>query len=1203
MNKLQVCFVLGIVCLIKLTACTRHTKAQESAADGEVHALLVGVTYYSKLGEKDHLEGPIHDVRRMVETLSRRFKTPVGNIVELTEARPKGFKPTYDNIKREFLALADPGRVKAGDQVVILLSGHGSQIPNDDPDAANDDEVDGLDEVFVPRDVGVFNKKTNRLEGKIVRDDEIKIWLDRIQDRGATVLFLSDSCHSESQSRSGEPNVESPKFKTRKVELIPDKFLHPELGTKSSGDVRFASVKKTPFFNKPLRGSLVSFYAARSKQETPDGFYHPETGDWIEMGLLSYAVCEALDNNSVPITYRELGQQIDHFFAICRAKSTTPNVPNPVMEAVDVDRVVLGSKMLPGRSMLTFAKKREKLLINGGSLNGVTKGTILKLYPVAGSAESKSIGWAVIESVQATESIAKAINYSPGSGDVSDAVEGFKTPRGRCVVHARNIGKLKLRVALDSSLNSAGDLSDQIKSLANQETSPLQLVSVDDAEFVFSVAEGKILLSRFDARLQETATFDLGSPQTPDGRPFNSPISRIQGAFERILKAKNLLDVSMKQKPCNHPSNKHESAISVQVVFEVSDQEGDGGNWQEWDLANEDRLPVGKYARCTVKNHSQSPVKVTMLYVGDDYRITPVIPREKFTNNEIQAAKDGVPGQLAPFKLGEIRMDSRMPEAIVTIATRSNQQAAKSDYTSFRQTPLAALWTGAEPKKEVRLSSTRDRLSADESMASFERAINDTGFNSSRTRLVAEPDESDPAIDYSISVSRWVATSPTNWVAKPENSVPLDLSPTYGPKYDGPWLARVARRSSRGIGESVYPKVAPGVVVVRTGSGHGTGFLISEDGWMLTNHHVVEDAAINEETGIRSVDVNIGQLKDGWMSLIDEPIKADIYKWSEQKDLALLKLKTIPSDKKLTPIELAEKVPGPGSDCIAIGHPGKGALWTLRSGSIAGVAEWPGDCSEAVMERLDISASERKKYKEKIRSATQKTVLLSECGLNPGDSGGPLLDKDGKLVAVSFAIPSFDAESGVSYDKFSYHVHLKEVKAFIADRPSEPLKVELQASKKDKFKRNGSKRTNAKSLEFDGDWKISKVKDFTANKTNETVLLAGGDESGIGLLIDLDEDSDEKDYQNAESLSEIIDSRDSEFGLIITGDESRFFYDTDNDGEFDLVLIDRDGDGRGDVTSLPVISLSHFNSDVGRKFERSFKALLFTLRKYLHQNE
>ena len=109
-------------------------------------ALLIGVTKYDHLPRDKHLDGPANDVRLMRRLLQERFQFPAEGIVTLTEDEGSpARRPTRANIEREFRRLADQAR--EGDQVVILLAGHGSQEPENSPDPVNP-EPDGLDEIF-----------------------------------------------------------------------------------------------------------------------------------------------------------------------------------------------------------------------------------------------------------------------------------------------------------------------------------------------------------------------------------------------------------------------------------------------------------------------------------------------------------------------------------------------------------------------------------------------------------------------------------------------------------------------------------------------------------------------------------------------------------------------------------------------------------------------------------------------------------------------------------------------------------------------------------------------------------------------------------------------------------------------------------------------------------------------------------------------
>src|SRR5262249_19514943 len=84
------------------------------------------------------------------------------------------------------------------------------------------------------------------------------------------------------------------------------------------------------------------------------------------------------------------------------------------------------------------------------------------------------------------------------------------------------------------------------------------------------------------------------------------------------------------------------------------------------------------------------------------------------------------------------------------------------------------------------------------------------------------------------------------------------------------WKPAINDDKLRGPAANVFPKVAPAVVVVRAGNGHGTGAIVDPAGWVITNHHVIADAERDPATGALLARVYLGKLDDGFMRLIDE---------------------------------------------------------------------------------------------------------------------------------------------------------------------------------------------------------------------------------------------------------------------------------------------------------------------------------------------
>ncbi len=126
-----------------------------AASDGgrsNRHALLIGCNKYEHLGELWQLHGPENDLVLFSRLLKDQFDFKEGDLTVLSDNAGDDRRPTYANIKREFGTLADQAR--PGDQIVILLAGHGTRQPDQNPPADDDPEPDGLDEVFLPTDAG-----------------------------------------------------------------------------------------------------------------------------------------------------------------------------------------------------------------------------------------------------------------------------------------------------------------------------------------------------------------------------------------------------------------------------------------------------------------------------------------------------------------------------------------------------------------------------------------------------------------------------------------------------------------------------------------------------------------------------------------------------------------------------------------------------------------------------------------------------------------------------------------------------------------------------------------------------------------------------------------------------------------------------------------------------------------------------------------
>ncbi|MDA8744303.1 serine protease [Rubripirellula amarantea] len=185
----------------------------------------------------------------------------------------------------------------------------------------------------------------------------------------------------------------------------------------------------------------------------------------------------------------------------------------------------------------------------------------------------------------------------------------------------------------------------------------------------------------------------------------------------------------------------------------------------------------------------------------------------------------------------------------------------------------------------------------------------------------------------------------------------------------------------------------------------GTGVLVdSEKRIVLTNAHVVGDS--------RTVVVFFADIEDGIPNVkrkhyLDNVLKlaqpGKVVAVDRRRDLALIQLPKIPKDVKA--IEMAEKSIKPGSSIELVGNPGNSdVMWVSTSGSVRAVYD--------------------KKFKSNHGEHNFRAVE-TQSPIQPGDSGGPIVDSEGKLVALA---QSFSPETSL----ISFCVDITEIRSLMS---------------------------------------------------------------------------------------------------------------------------------------------------------------------------
>ena len=196
--------------------------------------------------------------------------------------------------------------------------------------------------------------------------------------------------------------------------------------------------------------------------------------------------------------------------------------------------------------------------------------------------------------------------------------------------------------------------------------------------------------------------------------------------------------------------------------------------------------------------------------------------------------------------------------------------------------------------------------------------------------------------------------------------------------------------NSEGLTASeAFEKVAPAVVIVSVSGiidysgiipqetqGIGSGFIINEEGYILTNYHVIE--------GAKEVVVTLSDGRD---------VKAKVINYDQNQDVAMLK---ISDDSVEVPavVELGDSdALKPGEQVIAIGTPlSKEFNQTVTAGIVS-----------AVNRTVETS------------SGVQVNLIQTDAAINPGNSGGPLVNTKGEVVGINNMKIASDEVEGIGF--------------------------------------------------------------------------------------------------------------------------------------------------------------------------------------------
>lgn len=175
----------------------------------------------------------------------------------------------------------------------------------------------------------------------------------------------------------------------------------------------------------------------------------------------------------------------------------------------------------------------------------------------------------------------------------------------------------------------------------------------------------------------------------------------------------------------------------------------------------------------------------------------------------------------------------------------------------------------------------------------------------------------------------------------------------------------------------------------RQGTSTGSGFILTDDGYVVTNYHVIE--------GATSVKVLMG----------DEEYKAEVVGYDSVNDVAVLKIDA----KGLPAVTLGSSDNlSIGDMVVAIGNPLGSLTATLTVGYVSGKDRQVSTDSQTVI-----------------------NMIQTDAAINSGNSGGPLFNMYGEVVGITSAKYSGTTSSGASIEGISFAIPIDDVMNIIGD--------------------------------------------------------------------------------------------------------------------------------------------------------------------------
>ncbi|PSL19193.1 caspase family protein [Shimia abyssi] len=567
----------------------------------ENHAILIGASTYTNLNERFWLRGPANDIGLVQQFLTTSASSPfeADNITVLADGVDGATAPTLAAIRAAFAQLAS--EVQAGDFVYLHFSGHGSQAPAMDPDS----ELDGLDELFLPVDIGPWDDTVGTVENALV-DDEIGQMIDGLRERGATVWAVFDSCHSGTATRAaptGDDEVRLRKLSPSALGIPDDALADAEATSRALPDPR---ARPDSPVSSDAEGGFVAFFAAQTNETTPEKRLPKGKKGRRSQGVFTFVLFETLAQNP-GITYRQLGQEILRRYAVKNMARSTP------MFEGDLDTVVFSGEPVQPVTQWPADVSDNIVTVPAGALHNLTEGAELALVAAATDGDDAVLGYFQVDYADTFSA-----EVVPIAANGKAAIAPDDIPNG---AYLRKQGQ-GIDFTMTVALPEPGSTHDATIAEAVQEMQDngelgarIQFVEAgEDADIRMAILPES---PRPDAvwLLPSSGLFDPDNPsQTPSVGITDKAADEfafvLADSLTHMARAINLLKIG---------GGYGVSDLDVEVELRTRNKRNK--KLRSLDTVSVPKLIPGDEVHILATNNTDQPVDVNVLYVGSDFSI------------------------------------------------------------------------------------------------------------------------------------------------------------------------------------------------------------------------------------------------------------------------------------------------------------------------------------------------------------------------------------------------------------------------------------------------------------------------------------------------------------------------------------------------------------------------------------------------------